>query len=627
MSRVLRTVAVVASAAALVATGVGAFAVAGSALAATAGSVATFATLAAGVASVGAQVTAPKPTARGSITQTIIAAEPPRPCIHGETFFAGVVRHQVGYGPTLKKVPNPYLWQVKVFSGVGPVNALVQEQFDFEPIGSYYNGFYSSVSQLGLRPESAALVPPLNAPATGWGANHKLSGCAAIGSNYLFDRDGERFASGLPLHGAIWQGVGCYDPRLDSTRPGGSGPCRLNDQTTWPYTTNPALHAGTYAYGWYENGIRFYGLGVPDDGIDWAAIAAWANDCDTNDWEISGVTFEGGSEQSRVRNLDDIGASGGGRWLTAGAVLSFDWHRPRVPLATIRDADILEVGGEIITLQTLRDRMNTVRPQFTDPDSKWELVTANAIVGSTYLTEDQEPLIGTWPLNMVKDAGQAGELASYALVDSREIGPITLTLGPEWRFYKPGDCLRIESVFLNFNSDLVILNRKFDPQQLQVTFTFKGETPAKHDFALGKVAVPPPTPVIGQTAQQRDSIASFISNPRGIYTFLSSTPAVRAEGGQGQITVQTFTGTLDDSRSISVTGETQTGLDEFASYDVVYDLIDETLSYILAPADTEIASSRYAYIGRVFTSDGVDFPDMPTPPPGWGGGEPGTEVP
>jgi hypothetical protein len=618
----------VAGAVALVATGVGA--VAGGALAATAGSIAGIATVVGGVAGIAAQITAPKPVARGSITQTLLLTEPPRPLLIGRTYFAGVRRHQVGYGATRKKVPNPYLWAVDVFSGVGPVQGLVQAQFDFAPISSYYNGFYGIDTQLGARPEATALVPPLNAPATNWTSAHKLSGNAAIGWNFLFDKDGQRYASGVPVTGGIWDGNFVYDPRLDSTRPGGSGSCRVDDDTTYVFSANPALYAGTYAYGYYDNGERIMGIGVPDDGIDWQAVAAWASDCETNEWEASGVIFEGGTDAGpgqRKRNLDDICAAGAGRWLMAGAVLSFDWQRPRVPLATFTDSDIDEDGSDLVTLQSHRDRFNVVRPQYTDPNSNWQQITAEPIVGSTYVTEDGQRKVRAWPLNLVAKADQAGQVATYAMTDSREVGPFTLTFGPEWREYRPGDCLRWESDETGFQGDLVIVSRSFDPGSLKVTFTFRGETPGKHAFALGKTAVPPPTAIIGQTGQERDAVVSGTVNPRGIYIFFSSTPAIRAIGGQGQITVETFTGVLDDGRTITVTGETQTGLDEFATYDVVYDLIDETLSYILAPANAEFASSQFAYIGRVFTSDGVDFPAPPPPPPSWGGGEPGTEIP
>jgi len=165
MSKALKTIGTIAAGVALVATGVGAVAGAG-ALAATAGSVATYASLAATAAQIGSRITAKPPPARGSITQTIIAAEPPRPYPMGETYSAGVLRHRVGYGAERKKVPNPYLWGVRVYSGVGPIQSMGTPYFDFETIGSYYNGFYGIDTQLGEVPEATALVPPLSAPAT-----------------------------------------------------------------------------------------------------------------------------------------------------------------------------------------------------------------------------------------------------------------------------------------------------------------------------------------------------------------------------------------------------------------------------------------------------------------------------
>lgn len=607
MSKVLRTVSKIAAIAALVVTpfnpGIGAALSAVSA-----------------VTAVGAEITAPKPRARGSATNVLIDTEPPRPYMIGESFSAGILRHRVGYGATLKKVPNPYLWEVKVFSGVGPVEELVQEQFDFAAIGSYYSGFYSSDTQLGARPESTALVPPLDAPATGWGASHKLSGCAAIGGNYKFDKDGKVFASGTPVHGAIWKGEKVYDPRLDDTYPGGEGSHRLGTESTYTYSTNPALHAGTYAYGRYQNGIKVLGLGMASDGIDWAAIVDWANDCDTNEWECHGTIYEGGrgadAERQRVQNLDDICAAGGGRWLVAGAMLSFDWHRPRVPLATLTDDDLLEDGGSATAVQSVRERMNGVRPQYVSPAHNWEQITADEIVGTTYRTEDGTPLTQTWPLNLVKSAAQAGELASYAMVDSREIGPIELNVKAPWRFYTPGETITVNSELLGYNGPAVIVQRDFDPQTLAVTLVLKGETAAKHDFALGKVATPPPTPVIGQTQEQRDGVVSGTVNPRGAHTIVSRSPAFPVAPGDGEIVITAFTGVLDDGRTISFPADTETGLAQLTRYVVIWDLVTEAYIYSTATQPTELQDSRYVFVNTVFTSDGVDYPTPVDPPPG-----------
>jgi hypothetical protein len=512
------------------------------------------------------------------------------------------------------------------------VHGLVEAQFDFGPITSYYNGFYGIDSQLGARPESTALVPPLNAPATNWTSAHKLSGNAAIGWNFLFDKDGKRYASGVPVTGAIWDGNYVYDPRLDSTRPGGSGSCRLGNESTYVFSRTPALYAGTYAHGYYDNGERIMGIGVPADGIDWQAIAAWANDCETNEWEASGVIFEGGPDAGpgqRKRNLADICAAGAGRWLMAGAVLSFDWQRPRVPLATFTDSDIDEDGGDLVTLQSFRDRFNVVRPQYTDPDSNWQQITAEPIAGTTYVTEDGQRKVRAWPLNLVAKADQAGQIATYAMADSREVGPITLTFGPEWREYRPGDCLRWESEETGFEGDLVIVSRSFDPATLKVTFTFKGETAGKHDFALGKVAVPPPTAIIGQTGEQRDAVATQTINPRAALTIRQFTPPNTVVPGNGQVEIGAFQGLLDDGRTIDFPAETITGLDTLELYRLLWDLITEEYVAVLGTAVMERQDSRYVDVAAFYTSDGTAFPPPPTDPPdGWfPPGSPGAELP
>lgn len=545
-------------------------------------------------------ITAPGPVARGSVTNVIIDSEPPRPYMIGESYSAGIMRHRVAYGPTRKKVPNPYLWEVKVFSGVGPVQQLVQEQFDFQAIGSYYNGFYARDFRLGTRMETS-LVPQLFGRATGWGGASALSGCAAIGGNYLFDKDGVVFASGLPVHGAIWRGEKVYDPRLDSTYPGGVGSHRLGVESTYTYSDNPALHAATYAFGRYQSGIKIFGIGLSAAGIDWASVVDWANDCETNQWTCHGSIYEGGRgadvRQQRIRNLDDICASGGGRWITAGALLSFDWHRPRVPLATLTDADLTDEGGSAVAVQSVRDRMNGVRPQYISPANNWEQVTADEIIGSTYRTEDGRPLTQTWALNLVKSEEQAGELASYALVDSREIGPISLNAKADWRFYRPGETINVNSAVLGFNGQAVILQRDIDPVTFAVRLMLKSETPAKHDFALGKVAVPPPTPIITQSQEDRDNAAAGGNIPRpvdltGIFEPANANrvPFSRFEGGRGWVASGDFNPT---PFHIQFDGRF------FIAAEPTFTAVDQNVFLFNAPRFQVLPGERLSVSGRV----------------------------
>ena len=216
MSKPLRTVALVAGAVALAATGIGA--VVGATAAAAAGSagigalslttLATYASVVGTVASIGATLTAKKPSARGSVTDVTIQVDAPQPYMMGRTYSAGVLRHDVGYGGEINDVKNPYLTKVVVYSGGGPIQGIISEQFDYQPIpsgGGWYYGFLNNVRQHGLTPTPAAMVCPFPG-LPGWGADYKLNGQAAVMWNFRFDKKSKRYASGIPPYGILAEG-------------------------------------------------------------------------------------------------------------------------------------------------------------------------------------------------------------------------------------------------------------------------------------------------------------------------------------------------------------------------------------------------------------------------------------
>lgn len=87
-------------------------------------------------------------------------------------------------------------------------------------------------------------------PAQTWLADAQFAGMAVAVVDITYDPD--VYPQGRPNVTALLRGAKCYDPRLDSTA-GGSGSHRLNNETTWAWTENPALHAVRYAmwpYGW-----------------------------------------------------------------------------------------------------------------------------------------------------------------------------------------------------------------------------------------------------------------------------------------------------------------------------------------------------------------------------------------
>ena len=590
------------------------------ALAALALTVSQVASAVAAAATVGSTLLQKKPPARGSITQVTLTSDPPQSCILGESYFGGFIRHDTGYGAPLKKVPNPYRWMPIVYSGCGPVEALVEAQVDFAPIGAYYAGFLAYDSQLGATPEVTALVPPLSAPAPGWGAASKLSGQAAIGWNFKFDKDGKVFASGLPVLGAVWKGAKVYDPRLDTTYPGGSGAHRIANEATWAWSDNPALHALAYAYGRRQNGKQVFGIGLPVEAIRVADFVTLANVCEANSWRVSGVIYEPGDKWA---NLKEILRAGAAEPVSAGGLLSLRVRQPQVALATIADKHLLDTA-RVTPMQTYVDRLNTVVPKYRSPAHNWELVAADQVQVGTYLAEDGEEMLEEIEWGLVRDADQVVQLARYRLEDGREY-PVEVTVGPEFRAYRPGECLHLSIAALAVETDAVILTRRIDPGTLQVTFTFATETAGKHAFALGMTGTPPPTPALGQTAAQRDALAAAATAPTSAaHRLISYDPLYPLSAATTTISVAAFTGVTDDGRTILFPAGSVTALTASTAYNVFWNGV--AYSAALAPATAEMADSDLVFIGYQATDDGAGtYPGGTTPPGGWGGGGGGYE--
>ncbi|USA39614.1 hypothetical protein NCF86_00170 [Pelagerythrobacter marinus] len=620
--KVIGQVAGVVAGIALIGTGIGA-ALGGTMVLAgigTASSIAAVAGAVAGVANMGSQALAKPPPVRGSVTQVMIVPDAPQPYVMGEGYFAGVARHDTAYGATLDKVPNPYRFMPVVYSGGGPVQS-ISPRVDFGPVGSWYNGFLYTDTQLGACPEAGALTPQW-AGAPGWGPDRKLSGQAAIGWSFKFDKKGKRFASGLPVLGAYGQWVKVYDPRKDDTQPGGVGPHRLGIETTYEWSANPALHAGTYALGRIQNGKRTIGVGLPADGIDWAVVSAWANVCEANGWTMFGVVYEGvgtGEAERRWANLKDICFAGGAEPVPGGK-LSFRYSAPVVALDTITEADLTEDPASVMAMQPFRDRINTAVPKYRSPAHNWEIVDAEPVVNSTFLAEDGEEKRQAWPWNFVTDVDQATQLTAYRIWDSRELAPITLPCKPRLRHYRPGECLHLDLPELGLDTDAIVLRRQIDPVTMKVTLELIGETPGKHAYCLGQTGVSPPTPAIGQSAEERDEVSdAALTGPKSARKIVTRSVAYPVTSDDDSIDIATFDGVLDDGSEVTFPAGSLTSLLSSVRYAVLYDPEAGTYSAVPEPAEAELADSSLIFLGWSATSSGGSYPSNPPTPGGWGG--------
>lgn len=468
-------------------------------------------------ANVTAQLTAKKPPAMsGSVNRISIGANQPKPYLIGETYYGGNRINQEGFGGKVAKVNNPYMVLVDVYSGAGPIAGFVAPYLDFVPVtlnGNAATGYAANhlyvYHQLGRTPEPAALSTHWNGAQT-WGPQHKLSSYAAISWCLRFDEDGKRFAAGVPQTGAVWRGVLCYDPRKDSTYPGGSGPHRWADPTdtaafaaakaTWEWSRCPGLHGLRYALGTWERDEanpgapyrKTFGPGIPIDGIRVADFVALANVCDANGWKVDGVIHEPGNRDDNMKN---ILAAGGAERCWIGGKLGLKLSAPRVALDTITEYDLANDEVEAGAMQGWESRLNTIVPKFRSPDHKWEYVPSTAVTIASYLAEDGEEKAEERQYNLVQSKDQAAQLAAYELLDARELGEIVLTCKSRMRRYGAGDLLTVHLPDDGLvNQPCVVLKRTVDPVSMTVELILRGETAAKHDFALGRTGTAPPTP-------------------------------------------------------------------------------------------------------------------------------------
>lgn len=593
--------------------------------------IAAVASVVAVAANVGAQITAKAPPARGSVNGITIGGDQPMPYPMGRTYYGGSRQYQLGYGPTLDKVPNPYAFIVDVYSGV-TIAGFQALYADFVSLGipaaggaatGYAAGFLWADTQRGLVPEPDALQPRY-AGAPQWGADYKLSGEAAIGWSLLFDRKGKVFASGVPQLGAVLQGVMAYDPRADSTYPGGSGPQRINDETTWTYTENPGLHALSYALGRYQQGYKVAGVGIEPDGLLIADFVHLANVCEANGWKVGGVIFEPaiGSASTRWQNLKDILAAGGAEPCFRNGQLGLKVSAPRVALDTITGDDLAD--GDIVVggMQGYEARLNTLIPKYRSEPHKWEYVQSTQPISiASYVAEDGEVKREERQFNLVQQKDQAAQLCAYELIDRRELGEIEVPCKPRMRRYGPGDLLIVDLPEAGLPATpCVILKKTVDPVTMTVSFVLRGETPAKHSFALAATGAAPPTPALGGT-EALDAVAAPIDPNRAAYQIAAQSIAYPVTSTDTTITIQAFRATLDDGRIIDFPAGSITGLTAANSYVVLWDLAAQAYMAVLSPALNEIASSAYAIIRYAVTqeTDGT-YPDNPTPPGGDGGG-------
>lgn len=260
------------------------------------------------------------------------------------------------------------------------------------------------------------------------GSTRRYTGCAYVHLRYKLTGNDKStdspFAQSITTRITIrGKGAYVYDPRLDSTVPGGSGAHRADDQSTWAWSDdacrNPALVLLFYLLGWKIAGLPAVGKGIPPARIDLESFAIAANICDESvakagggtepRYRCDGVWSEGDAPTTVIdmlkacmnADLDDVDgklrltvfhndlASVAAAFTTADVLGAFKWN-PVVPL---------------------EQNMNIVRGTYTDPSnvSLYQQVDYPQVAVAS---ADGIDRIDTFNQPMVESPGQAQRLAN-----------------------------------------------------------------------------------------------------------------------------------------------------------------------------------------------------------------------
>jgi hypothetical protein len=294
-----------------------------------------------------------------------------------------------------------------------------------------------------------------------WGATRRLTGCAYL--HIRIKRTGNSkkaespFVSGLSSRlTVVGEGMPVYDPRLDSTVPGGSGPQRATDQSTWSFNAsfldqgnNPALQVLAQQIGWRINGKLSVGAGTPISRINLASYITAANLCDEAVMTASGTTQKRytcagvfGEDTDSDSKLTALAVACNGALRDGGGKLSFIVRHNDLGAPDVDLTDDDAIGpGTWEPVPDLTEAYNVVRGRYCDPspNSLYQLVDYPEV---RLDSPDGVDRILTLDLPLIDNAARAQRLAKQVLERRQYQGKYTGNFGARAWNAKVGSVVR-----------------------------------------------------------------------------------------------------------------------------------------------------------------------------------------
>lgn len=493
----------------------------------------------------------------GRTFEWVIDPDGPIPFAAGRVGVPGSVIHKDTFGPDLMYYGLP-----TVLSGAGPIDGIESVKADdevvtFDGAGKAITSQYANelwfLARLGAQPDTALSSPSglkNSAALPGWTPNHRLSGLAAFMLVMGENSKGTAYPTGEIKPLVTLRGLKVYDPRLDSTYPGGSGPHRLDDPSTWTFSANPILWALKWALGLWAGptgkgapqvDFQVGGIGARPAGIDFPAFVAAANVADANEWTCSAYP---NTDDDKHQVLNAFLQAGGAVYAQrAGKISCIQRAAPRTSIVTVSATD---TAGplEIDTAASRIDRINTIRPRYWSEEHRWQLTAMSEVSPAAYVAEDGAKRTRGIDYTYVNNARQAGQLAALQIANTREGVAGVIPLKPHLQRIRPGDAFTItEPGFVLNGLKCLCLNTEYDARTAVVRVTFVSETDGKYPFALG-LDPDPPEPQVLTPVDPR-----LVSPPLpGDWTITVRPPAA----GGGQLPSFDLTGVVSNATATAI---------------------------------------------------------------------------
>jgi hypothetical protein len=455
-------------------------------------------------------VLSPKVGAAGRPVDWTLDPNGPIPFALGRVGVAGSAITKATFGPDKMNYGA-----VSVVSGAGPIDGyesytaddlLVTFDANGKCVTPEWNGELFRVQSLGNQPDNWLRTPiglKNNSTLPNWTASHRASGKALSFHVMVENSKGTAFPNGEIKPRIVLRGLKCWDPRQDSTYPGGSGPQRLDNPATWVWSQNPIILALRWTLGLWEDatgkgtphvGQQVGGIGSKLSGVDLPAFVSAANICDANGWTAAAYP---NTDDDKHQVLVGLLQAGGAIYSQrAGKISLIQRASPKTSVATITANDV--VGAiEIDTAASRIDRINTIQPQFWSPQHRWQMTALPQVTAQAYRDADGGKRSRGVSYPFVTNANQAAQLAALDIAHSREGMAGQVTLKPYLQRIQPGDTFVIdEPGFLLDGLKCLCMSTEYDPAEAVVRVTFVSETDAKYPFALGQSTTPPAPPTL-----------------------------------------------------------------------------------------------------------------------------------